>query len=117
MIQKEVLHFRTIPSKLLSVLVEYTLLKHLGDPCEVNRNVLIEVCAVEKFIGKSKTSVIINQIGRTDGFEAVQNPNLSQNSGTHHNTPMIYYPPRNDYTGNGYGYKRFSPIRIVKKSK
>ena len=82
--------------------MECTLLKHLGDPCEVKNNILIEVCAVEKFIGKSITSVIINQIGRTDGFEAVQNPNLSQNSATYHNMPMMYYSPGNNYTGNGY---------------
>ena len=95
-------HERYVKGDHLSVLVECTLLKHLGDPCEVNSNVLIEVHAVDKFFGKSKTSVIINQIGRTDGFEAVQNPYLSQNSAINHNMPMIYYSPGNDYSGNGY---------------
>ena len=96
------LHARYVKGDHLSVLVECTLLKLLGHPCEVNRKVLIEVGAVEKFIGKSKTSVIINQIRKTYGFEAVQNPNLVQNSATHHSMPMIYYPPGNNYTGNGY---------------
>ena len=85
-----------------NVLVECTLLKAQGIPCELNQNVLIEVGAVEKFIGKSKTSVIINQIGRIDGFEGSQNMNLSQNSATQLNTPRLYYSPGYDYAGNGF---------------
>ena len=46
----------------LNVIIECTLLKNMGIPCEVNAKVLIQVEAVEHYICRSKTNMVIIQL-------------------------------------------------------
>ena len=75
-----VIHNRFVSADNLRVLVECTLLKAEGKPCDVNKNVLFEVEPVEQFILRSKGNVIISQLVWVDGTnELIQNHTTTNN--------------------------------------
>eukprot|EP00534_Pseudo-nitzschia_fraudulenta_P007793 CAMPEP_0201141562 /NCGR_PEP_ID=MMETSP0851-20130426/3209_1 /ASSEMBLY_ACC=CAM_ASM_000631 /TAXON_ID=183588 /ORGANISM="Pseudo-nitzschia fraudulenta, Strain WWA7" /LENGTH=141 /DNA_ID=CAMNT_0047414775 /DNA_START=80 /DNA_END=502 /DNA_ORIENTATION=+ len=61
-----VIHRRYVSEDNLKVVVECTLLKRDGLPCPVNTSVLIEMIAVEQYIIRSKSNIIINQLEQVE---------------------------------------------------
>ena len=57
---------------MINVVIECTLLKNEGVPCDVNNRVLIRVEAVEHYISRSKGNVVIIQLLRLDPLQQSQ---------------------------------------------
>ena len=56
-----VIHKQFLKEDNSGILLECTLLKQHGVPCDSNQNVLIEIFGLEQFILKSRTNVVINE--------------------------------------------------------
>ena len=87
-------HKRYHSTSKYQLVIQCTILKELGVSCEANQNILVNI-AVDKYVQKGTTTVIINKLVRNsfvEGFSQNSFPHMSQALKDVSNNAEVLYP-------------------------